>query len=209
MRYLLEALPQLREYKDRYAEKAGQKLPKRGWDFETCDLCWRTLPVNRDLRKKTGRLCFEHDLPASDPVYRRHKRLKAQVDSDYLPILERLKSEFPRGMSNEAIVAHLQIELTGSESVLPNLVEHLKTVGHDGQPKNLLRAFHGPFPKGLESAYREAMEIFFQEALDYPYFLTLDELTLAEAWLKALQNDRRRKHPSATALNLDRDWLLL
>jgi hypothetical protein len=96
-------------------------------------------------------------------------------------------------MSNEAIAARLQIELTGPESVLPHLVEHLKSVGRDGNPEGLLRVFHGPFPKGLESTYREAMEIFFQDALQYPYFFTLDELTLAEAWLTALKTDRRRK----------------
>jgi len=73
------------------------------------------------------------------------------------------------------------------------LVEHLKAVGHDGQPESLLRAFHGPLPKGLKSAYREAMGIFFQEAQQYPYLFTLDELALAEAWLKALRTDRRRK----------------
>ena len=138
MRYLLAALPQLREFKDKYADKADRKLPKKGWLFETCDLCWRTLPVNPDLRKKTGRLCFEHDLPASAPAYRRHKRLKAQVDSDYMSILPRLKNEYPRGMSNEAIAVRLQIELTGPESVLPNLVEHLKAVGHDCRPESLL-----------------------------------------------------------------------
>ena len=194
MRYLLAALPQLREFKDKYTDKAGRRLPKKDWMFETCDLCWRTLPVNPDLRKKTGRLCFEHDLPATDPVYRRHKRLKAQVDSEYMPILERLKNEYPRGMSNEAIAARLKIELTGQESVLPHLVEYLAASGHDGRPEGLLHAFHGPFPKGLESTYREAMEIFFQDALKYPYFLTLDELALAEAWLTALKTDRRRKH---------------
>jgi len=87
--------------------------------------------------------------------------------------LERLKQQYPRGMSNEAIAARLQIELTGPESVLPNLVEHLKAVGHDSRPESLLRAFHGPFPKGLASTYWEAMEIFFQDALhpQYPYFL--------------------------------------
>ena len=193
MRYLLEALPQLREFKNKFEDQADQGLPKRGWIFETCDLCWLTLPVNPDLRKKTGRLCFEHDLPASDPVYRRHKRLKARVDSEYLTILKRLKRQYPREMNIEDITARFQIELTGPKSVLPNLVEHLKAVGHDCQPESLLRAFHGPFPKGLESTYREAMEIFFQDALQYPYFFTLDELTLAEAWLIALQTDRRRK----------------
>ena len=98
-------------------------------------------------------------------------------------------------MSSEAIAARLQIELTGPESVLPHLVEHLKTVGHDGNPESLLWAFHGPFPKGLESAYREAMDIFFQDALKYPFFFTLDELALAEAWLTAFKTDRRRKQP--------------
>jgi len=198
MRYLLAALPQLREFKDKYADKADRRLPKKDWLFETCDLCWRTLPVNPDLRKKTGRLCFEHDLPATDQVYRRHKRLKAQVDSGYMSILRRLKNEYPRGMSNEVIVVRLQTELTGPESVLPNLVEHLKVVGHDCRPESLLQAFHGPFPKGLASTYREAMDIFFQDALKYPYFFTLDELTLAEAWLTSLQTDRRRKKASVT-----------
>jgi hypothetical protein len=96
-------------------------------------------------------------------------------------------------MSDEAIAARLQIELTSPESVLPNLVNHLKGVGHDGQPESLLRAFHGPFPKGLESIYREAMEAFFQAALKYPHLFTLDELALAEAWLKVLQTDKRWK----------------
>ena len=191
MRYLLEALPQQREFKDKHATNLQQ--PKRGWSFETCDLCWRTLPVNPELRKKTGRLCFEHDLPATDSVYRRHKRLKAQVDSAYREVLQRLKPQYPPSLSNEAIAGRLQIELTSPESVLPNLVKHLQAVGHDGRPESLLLAFHGPFPKGLKAAYQEAMGTFFQDALKYPYVFTLDELTLAEVWLTALQPDRRRK----------------
>ena len=198
MRYLLASLPQPREFKYKHADKADMKLPKRGWQFETCDLCWRTLPVNPDLRKKTAFLCFEHDLPATDSVYRRHKRLKALVDSDYMPILHRLKNKYPRGMSNEGIAARLKIELTSPESVLPCLVEHLKAVGHDDQPESLLLAFHGPFPKRLGSVYREAMETFFRDALKYPYLFTLDELALAEAWLTTLQSNRRQKRGFAT-----------
>jgi len=37
------------------------------------------------------------------------------------------------------------------------------------------------------------MDIFFQDALKYPFFFTLDELALAEAWLTAFKTDRRRK----------------
>ena len=193
---LLRALPKLREFKNKYTNKADRRFPKRGWDFVTCDLCWRTIPVNPDLNKKTGRLCFEHDLPATDPVYRRHKRLKARVDSEYISILERHRQHYPPGMSDEAIAARIKIELTGQESALPNLVEHLKAVGHDGRPESLLLAFHGPFPKGLDSTYREAMEIFFQDALRFPFLFTMDELTLAEAWLTALKTDHRRKQPA-------------
>jgi hypothetical protein len=37
------------------------------------------------------------------------------------------------------------------------------------------------------------MEIFFQDAMRFPFLFTMDELTLAEAWLTVLQIDRRRK----------------
>ena len=107
-------------------------------------------------------------------------------------------------MSRDSILA----ELTSPESLLPRLVKHLKKVGHDGQPKSLLRAFHGPFPNDLNPDYREAMEKHFEHLLNlklkgtlnfkeveveaYKY-ITLPEMALAEAWLKALQTDRRRK----------------
>ena len=124
----------------------------------------------------------------------RNKRLKVRNYSEYyMPIVKRIRQKYPPGMPDIDFIARLKIELTGQKSVLPNLVKHLKEVGHDGRRESLLRAFHGPFPKNLSPTYREAMETFFRDVLQYPSFLTMNELILAEAWLKAIQADRRRK----------------
>jgi hypothetical protein len=193
MRYLLEALPKTREFRDKYWDKAKRKNPKRGWDYETCELCWRTVPVNAELRQKTGVLCFEHDLPASNGIYRKHRRLWPEVQTKAQDILKILKEWYPRGLSNDEIGLRIKNEVTGSDSVLPALVTYMNAGGHTCEPGSLLAAFHGPFPKDLDLSYQEAMKIFFQDAVKFPYLFTLDELALAEAWLAALKSDRRKK----------------
>ena len=199
MLYLVEALPKRREFSNKHNDReAIRRHPKHGWQFKTCYLCWRTLPVNPDLREMTPPLCFEHDgIPAGNKLYRRLDRRRDQAYSDHILILRSLADKNSKRLSRgDSIRANILAELTSPESLLPNLVKHLKTVGHDGQPESLLRAFHGPFPNDLDPAYREAMEDHFKHILQYPLFIFLHDMALAEAWLRALQTDRRRKRPA-------------
>ena len=195
MRYLIHSLPRPREFSNKYQSRSslGKKKPAKGWDFETCQLCWRTVPFNSVAQSKNGILCFRHDLPSDDPTYRKHKRLLNGVHDHYSKVLKPLKERFPRGIPDEAVMPVMIRILTTTDTPLPKLVEYLVQVGHDGTPETLLRAFHGPFPDNLPKFYTEAMEEFFQWAIGFPYLFTLDELCLAEAWANCLQIDQRKK----------------
>ena len=56
-----------------------------------------------------------------------------------------------------------------------------------------MEIFHGPFPKGLDTFYWEAMDACIHERVFYESLVDVSQLALAEAWLAALQIDRRRK----------------
>ena len=97
------------------------------------------------------------------------------------------------GISDEAVMPVMMRILTTNDTPLPILVKYLAQIGHDGTPQGLLRAFHGPLLDDLPKSNKEAMEEFFKWAMGFPYLFTLGELCLAEAWLNALNTDKRRK----------------
>jgi len=196
MRLLIHSLPRPREFSNKYQSRSslGEKRPAKGWSYETCQLCWRTVPYNSAALSKNGILCFLHDLPSDDPTYRKHKRLADSVHVHYSKVLKPLKECFPRGIPDEAVMPVMMRILTTDGTPLPKLAEYLTQVGHDGTPEALLRAFHGPFPvDDLPKFYSAAIDEFFQWAMGFPYLFTLDELCLAESWLTSLQIDRRKK----------------
>lgn len=81
MRYVLAALPKRKDYGDKYADRHEMETtrPKRGWRFATCKLCRRMVPCNAGLMRKTGPLCFVHNLPATHSTNRKHNRLAGKL----------------------------------------------------------------------------------------------------------------------------------
>lgn len=205
MRYVLEALPQRREFSDKYTDRqvGATGKPKKGWDFRDCLHCWRTVPVNAGRSRKSPAFCFEHDLPANHSLYRRHKRLRENLSDEQRIIVEKLKAALPQSLSDEAARNTMLSLLTSTNDCLPRLVEHLARAGHDGQPESLLWAFHGPISDGIQPHYKEALGEFIRDILTMkspfepygpiPFIFTIPELSRAEAWLTLLDRDGRRK----------------
>ena len=204
MRYVLEALPQRKDYGDKYADRHEQEStrPKRGWQYFTCRHCWRTVPYNKQLRQKAGGLCFEHDFPATHSIYRKHSRLARSIRVERQLVVEKLLKLFKIGLSDEEMCKAEIDCVTTPNDILPRLVEYLKTVGHNGDRESLLWAFHGPASKITNALYKEAMEEYVQEVLttkslfapNQPACIfSIWELSEAEAWLTLLERDGRRK----------------
>lgn len=207
MRYVLAALPQKKDYSDKYADKytLDATRPKRGWRYSTCNFCWRAVPHGAGPIKKAGLLCFEHNLPSTNSTYRRRKGLKAQIRGEQRLVVERLRKRIPSALSDGEARKTMLSLMTTPNDCLPRLVEYLNGVGHDGEPESLLWAFHGPASAEMNSLYRDAIGEYIQEILttkstfspDQPLALifTFDELSAAEAWLTVLDHDGRRKNP--------------
>jgi hypothetical protein len=93
------------------------------------------------------------------------------------------------------------IHLLNPQSPLKNLVEYMagQLRGYDRAATKkdewevLLEMFHGPFPKGLDPLYREAMDVYIHNRAFFEPFVDIRQLAQAEAWLTALKIDRRRK----------------
>lgn len=66
MRYVFEAIPQRKDYGDKYSDAHEGKTtrPKQGWNYTTCKFCWRRVAYNPGAIRKTGSLYFMHNLPA-------------------------------------------------------------------------------------------------------------------------------------------------
>ncbi|MCC8167151.1 MAG: hypothetical protein LIQ31_13645 [Planctomycetes bacterium] len=204
MRYVLNAIPQRRDYGDNYSDPHDDKRnrPKRGWDFMTCKLCWRRVAYNPGVHRKTGSLCFKHNLPAMHPIYRKHRRLLYSLSSEQQPIVKKLMAlaeNHPAEGDSQAIVYS---QLTTTDGCLPRLAAYMNGTGHDGTHEGLLWAFHGPASDIEDSRYREALGEYIKRALEVrdildpaqpmPIF-TMDELSRAEAWLTLLERDGRMK----------------
>jgi len=186
MRHLIYALPKPREFSNKFAKQQDLKKsrPAKGWHYDTCVFCWRMVPYNPVAKPKTI-LCFEHDLNSDHPLYRKHFRLAKGVLKLCFDISKRLKPWRDMRITDEEEQKMLVHMMTSADSPLPLLVKYLKAQGHDGTPKSLLMAFHGPFSDKTPVTYKRAMEEFFQEVLATPPFVTAYEICLAEAWLSA------------------------
>lgn len=204
MRYVLEAIPQRRDYGDKYSDAYEDKKdkPKGGWSYTTCKLCWRRVAFNPGVIRKTGSLCFKHNLPAMHPIYRRHRRLMDNLSREQHPIVKKLTALLKNHPSEGESQALIYSQLTATDGCLPRLAAYMNGTGHDGTHEGLLWAYHGPASDIEDSRYREALGEYIKRALEardildpaqpMPIF-TMNELSRAEAWLTLLDQDRRRK----------------
>lgn len=193
MRHLIYSLPKPREFRNKYIDRLnlGKTRPTKGWYYATCELCWRMVPYN-PASKPSSILCFEHDQPSNNPLYRKHRHLEKGILRLCFEISKHLKPWRCMGLPDDEEQRILVYLMTSVGSPLLMLVQYLKSEGHDGTPESLLRAFHGPFAK-MPIAYKNAMEEYIKEALSIEPFITTYEICLAEAWLSALQTDGRKK----------------
>jgi hypothetical protein len=206
MRYVLEAIPQHRDYGDKYGDAHGEQTsrPKRGWKYATCKLCWRIVSYNPGVIRKTASFCFMHNLPAMNPVYRKHRRLLEHLLSEQQPVVKKFMALIEACPSESEAEAQdvVYSQLTAPDGCLPRLAKYLKGIDHDGTHESLLWAFHGPASEIKDSLYKDALEEYIQRILNrkdildpsqpMPIF-SIDELSRAEAWLTLLERDGRRK----------------
>ena len=204
MRYVLEALPQRKDYVDKYIDSHEQETtrPKHRWYYMTCRLCWRTVPYKNKVMRKSDGFCFEHNLPATHSIYRKHSRLAGNIRAERQLVVEKLMKLFKECSSDEAMCKAEIACVSTQNDILPHLVEYLNSVGHSGDRESILWAFHGPKSKMTNALYKEAMTEYVHEVLttknwfspDQPACLfSIGELSEAEAWLTLLQRDGRRK----------------
>jgi len=207
MRYLIRPLPRGNRKKTDTSPKL--QYPIAPWDYNVCDLCWRSVPVNTKRARRGQTLCFVHDLNPNDSVYRKHKRLPEEVLKVAWDLEEQLQADYynsAKGPGFRERFSHLnRIHLVNPQSPLKNLVEYITSHfrGYDRTTSNkddweiVMEIFHGPFPKGLDTFYREAMEAYIHERVFYESLVDVSQLALAEVWLAALKLDRRRKSDGA------------
>lgn len=205
MRYVLAALPKRKDYGNKYKARhvVKSKRPKQGWGYTMCRHCWRIVPYNPQVTSKTKPLCFMHDLPAENLTYRKHDRLHRKLWSEQRVVLPKLKEVLLRDMSDADVRKAVQELVTTPNDAIPRLVEYLKGIGHNNEPESLLWAFHGPASEKMRTLYKEAVGEFihtilttesaFEPGQPLPYFLSINELSCAEAWLTLLEHGRRRK----------------
>ena len=204
MRHVLEALPQRNDNGDKYgdAHEGRAAKPKRGWNYTTCKFCWRRVSYNSGVIRKTGSLCFKHNLPAMHPTYQKHRRLEQHFLTAQQPIEKSLMALTAECPSEQEAQDRVYSQLTAPDGCLPRLTEYLRGVGHDGTRESLLWAFHGPASDIEDSFYKDALDEYIRYTLDardildpnQPVsILSIDELSRAEAWLTLLDRDRRRK----------------
>ncbi len=204
MRYVLAALPQRKGYGDKYADRheLEEDGPKEGWQYNTCKFCWRIVPHNPDLPRQNGIFCFEHDLPATHPTYRKHGRLHSRMFIERQTTVRNLMALIESYPSDEDMHKAVLAHLTAPSECLPRLSEYLSRVGHDGTPESLLWAFHGPASDAMKLQYKEAVGEYIHNRLTAkdpldpahsPFIFDIDELSRAEAWLTLLDRDGRRK----------------
>ena len=204
MRYVIEALPQRKDYGDKYsdAHEAKTTKPVGGWNFALCKLCWRRVAYNPGVMRKTGSLCFKHDLPAMHVIYRKHSRLKRYLSTEQQPVVKKIMALVAECSSESESQERVYAQLTTPNDCLPRLAAYLNDVGHDGTRESLLWAFHGPASEIKDTLYMAALNDYIQRTLDakdilekeqpMPVF-TIDELSRAEAWLTLLDRDGRLK----------------
>ncbi len=215
MRYLLQALPKRREPKgtdlpeERDTKASQHQKPKHGWRYEVCEFCWRTVPVNTDVKKKQKVRCFLHSLEnvgPSDPTYRKYSRLQKSVSAAARELEDRLRDVYPWSLTSafkrEAARTLNWFHLTSPQSPLKNLVVFIKdelqqydlaTMEQDEAFRLILETFHGPFDAKGASPYREAMAAYIHDRVYFETLVDVPQLALAEAWLTALKRDGRRK----------------
>ena len=168
-----------------------------------CKFCWRMVAFNPGLMRKSGTLCFAHDLPATHSIYRKHNRLARQLFVEQQPVVKKIMALVAECSSESDAQERVYAHLTAPNGCLPRLVEYLNGVGHDGTPESLLWAFHGPASEIKDALYLDALGEYILRTLnakdilepDQPMpIFNIDELSRAEAWLTLLDRDGRRKN---------------
>jgi len=204
MRYVFSALPQRNDDGVKHDDTTEDRknTSKRVWSYTTCELCWRRVAYNSGEYRKTGSLCFKHNLPSMHPVYRKHRRLIKQLSHEQQPVVNKLMALTENDPSKGDLKAQSIFQLTATDGCLPHLAAYLNGIGHDGTIESLLWAFHGPASDITCSRYRETLDEYITRTLEardileptqfMPAF-SMDELSRAEALLTLLERDGRIK----------------
>jgi hypothetical protein len=191
-------LPQRQEYQP-LEDKADYPSPlESAFHFVLCSLCWRAV-ARRPLEKRTP-LCHSHDLPSSNPEYRRRARLRGRVEMVRVRLVKALPSLWSvrRGAVERGEVrSGDKVDLDGylchlclaPDSPLPYLVRYLHSLSRPPlslpleTAKDVLNALEYPVYPKLPPHVRETWDCYLEDRSRH-FRLNYVKLLTAEAWLE-------------------------
>ena len=185
VRVILRSLPRKKDYKLPEELRDYPTANDKARGFETCFLCWRSVPRTRQ-EKKTP-LCYVHDMMSTSNEYRRRKRMRNQM----LEILAILESTVPTPADVlEQGKFHPRDFYLGELRVVNGYFPALTKYLHEVNPsinslEDMMRALEHPIPlKKLVDAEKAAWEFHFEDLGAY-FEMNYERILLAEAWLRA------------------------
>lgn len=185
VRLILRSLPRKKDYKlpEEATDYSSPNDKARG--FETCFLCWRSVPRTRQ-EKKTP-LCYAHDMMSTSKEYRRRKNMRKRM----LEILAKLENTIPTPADiRQSRKVHPRDfylrEIRVLNGYFPALAEYLLELNILVESEgDLIRALEQPIPfDKLSDADKAAWGFHFEDFGAY-FELNYERLLLAEAWLRA------------------------
>jgi hypothetical protein len=194
-RFIIQNLPQKQDYKPT-ENKQDYKTPQEtAHHFVTCSLCWRAV-LRQPLEKKTP-LCHIHDLPSTNPTYRRRTRIKGQVELRKLQLLKSLPGLMGLRHDNKTDLDRYVQELCLNPACpLPYLTSYLHSLK---QPplnlplqtgKDVLQALEHPIYPKLPPHIQEAWNYYLDDRGKH-FHLNYIKILTAEAWLEI---DAKHQH---------------
>ena len=185
VRLILRSLPRKKDYKlpEEFTDYSTASDKARG--FETCFLCWRSVPRTRQ-EKKTP-LCYVHDIMSTSKEYRRRKNMRKRM----LEILSELEVDIPNPADvrkeNKLHPRDFYLrEIRVLNGHFPALAEYLYELNPRVEtPDDLVRALEHPSPfDKLTDTEKAAWNFHFEDFGAY-FELNYERILLAEAWLRA------------------------
>lgn len=169
------------------------------WAFEDCEFCWRWVPISvKSAKRPTKILCPEHrSLSPEDSQYRKCQRLYAEAQALAFDLEQELRPAYPPTVRDQDafILAQDLFFMADPKSPLDHVRAYLSNHGKGSSDLAvLIWALNAPDREDLEPPARKALDWRIREHLNYPTLALMNQLALAEAWLRLMNRDRRYKN---------------
>lgn len=159
-----------------------------------CRLCWRYTLVHPDSPSSQAPLCYLHDMPATVAAYRARFRKKPIAEQGWRRLAREHKAQYQATRNTLEAWEHIKRLLLSPSSPMPLLSEHMRRhVSPDAGNEELVWAYLAPDSGSMRVADRAALEDFVRFAVSTPLPITFQDCLIAEAWLQAMQDGRKRR----------------